>query len=183
MDLDEVNDILMTSSNVVASTEANGQAAHSLEASGQKIVADSSTWDNGLAPIDRSIRRGSLVKAVKKRALFEPNGREDLPRPPKYENLPYATLQTGLVYDVRMRFHVEISPAEADVHPEDPRRIHAIFNAFVQAGLAWETGSPPPSIEFYMARIDARMATREEICLVHTQEHYEWVEHLKSTNC
>ena len=60
-----------------------------------------------------------------------PNGgslslRQELPAPmptkPKLPQLPYATSQTGLVYDVRMRFHVEVmSEANQGMHPEDPQ--------------------------------------------------------------
>ncbi|KXL49010.1 hypothetical protein M433DRAFT_62748 [Acidomyces richmondensis BFW] len=106
-------------------------------------------------------------------------GAQDLPRPARYPNLPYATAQTGLVYDVRMRFHVEAIPSETDVHPEDPRRIHAIFEALVDAGLAWTKAAKGPS-EFYMARIAAREATKEEICLVHTERHWNWIQTLSS---
>jgi histone deacetylase 6 len=75
---------------------------------------------------------------------------KDAPRPPKFKALPYASAQTGLVYDVRMRFHVEAIPTEDDVHPEDPRRIHAIFEAFVQAGLAWRESTSGPLTDYYM---------------------------------
>jgi histone deacetylase 6 len=103
----------------------------------------------------------------------------DVPRPARYKNLPYGTLKTGLIYDVRMRFHVEAVPSADDVHPEDPRRIHAIFEAFVDAGLAWSEGISEPSTEYYMGRIDARMVTKEEVCLVHTIDHWNWVQSLQ----
>jgi histone deacetylase 6 len=107
---------------------------------------------------------------------------KDAPRPPKFDALPYATAQTGLVYDVRMRFHVEAIPTEEDVHPEDPRRIHAIFEAFVQAGLAWREGTSGPLTDYYMGRIDARMVTMEEVLLVHTKAHWDWVQTLSTKN-
>lgn len=106
--------------------------------------------------------------------------RKDAPRPAKYGNLPYATLQTGLVYDVRMRFHVETMPTEDDVHPEDPRRIHAIFESFVNAGLAWGEGTNGPSNEYYMGRIDVRKVTKEEVCLVHTEAHWDWIQSINT---
>lgn len=104
--------------------------------------------------------------------------RKDAPRPPKYDALPYATGQTGLVYDVRMRFHVEGIPTDEEIHPEDPRRIHAIFQAFVAAGLAWSefTSTSPPSLDYYMGRIDTRKVTQQEACLVHTPAHWDWVQ-------
>jgi histone deacetylase 6 len=105
---------------------------------------------------------------------------KDAPKPPKFEHLPYATAQTGLIYDVRMRFHVEAIPTEDDVHPEDPRRIHAIFEAFVQAGLAWRESTSGPLTDYYMGRIDARMVTEQEVLLVHTKAHWDWVQSLSS---
>jgi histone deacetylase 6 len=107
---------------------------------------------------------------------------KDAPRPPKFKALPYASAQTGLVYDVRMRFHVEAIPTEDDVHPEDPRRIHAIFEAFVQAGLAWRESTSGPLTDYYMGRIDARMVTEEEVLLVHTKAHWDWVQTLSTKN-
>jgi histone deacetylase 6 len=107
---------------------------------------------------------------------------KDAPRPPKFKALPYASAQTGLVYDVRMRFHVEAIPTEDDVHPEDPRRIHAIFEAFVQAGLAWRESTSGPLTDYYMGRIDARMVTEDEVLLVHTKAHWDWVQTLSGKN-
>lgn len=106
--------------------------------------------------------------------------RKDGPRPAKFQSLPYASAQTGLVYDVRMRFHVEPVPLEDDIHPEDPRRIHAIFESFVDAGLAWKEGSEDPSLNYYMARIDTRKVTKQEVCLVHTEKHWDWVQSLRT---
>ena len=105
---------------------------------------------------------------------------KDAPKPAKFKHLPHATLQTGLIYDVRMRFHVAAIPTEDDVHPEDPRRIHAIFEAFVQAGLAWRESTSGPLTDYYMGRIDARMVTKEEVLLVHTKAHWDWVQSLSS---
>lgn len=102
----------------------------------------------------------------------------DRPKPAKFDKLPYASSQTGLVYDVRMRFHVEAVPEDTDIHPEDPRRIHAIFQAFVQAGLAWHKGAEGPS-NYYMGRIDAREVSKEEVCLVHTERHWDWIQSLR----
>jgi histone deacetylase 6 len=105
--------------------------------------------------------------------------RKDPPKPAKNAALPYASSQTGLVYDVRMRFHVEPAPEEEDIHPEDPRRIHAIYESFVAAGLAWRNGDVEPSHDFFMGRIDARFVTREEVLSVHAAEHWDWVQSLR----
>ncbi|CAD0112743.1 unnamed protein product [Aureobasidium uvarum] len=72
------------------------------------------------------------------------------------DHLPYSTSQTGLVYDVRMRFHVEVRPeVNQGVHPEDPRRIYAIYKELVDAGLVDDPNT--------------------EVCAVHTERHYDWV--------
>lgn len=151
-------------------------------------ILASTELDNADTSPDLSIKteqnteaRASLAPALRgqgaKREMLDP--REDLPRPPKFKHLPYVTAQTGLVYDVRMRFHVETYPAESDIHPEDPRRIHVIFEAFVNAGLAWRKGAEGPPDQ-YMGRIDARKVTKDEVCLVHTERHWDWIQSLAS---
>jgi histone deacetylase 6 len=96
---------------------------------------------------------------------------------PSLAPLPYAMSQTGLVYDVRMRFHVEVKPETQGVHPEDPRRIWAIYKELVNAGLVDDptTVSLAPQV---LQRIPARFATRDEICAVHSDAHYVWVDQL-----
>lgn len=181
MDLDDSADVLMQDGDVLASTENYTQLT-----------------DTSLGSIIKSAHNGTIYASKKKAShsitpalkgsglkrnidLFDQpmNPFQNPPRPAKYERLPYASAQTGLVYDVRMRFHVEAIPSENDVHPEDPRRIHAIFEAFVHAGLAWCKSSKGPS-DYYMGRIDARSVTKEEVCLVHTERHWDWVQSLSS---
>ena len=73
------------------------------------------------------------------------------------------TLQTGrtaFVYDERMLQH--FSPAMP--HPEQPDRIRGIRAAMDECGLL------PHFVD-----VAARDATEEEICLVHTPEHYKYV--------
>ncbi|THW43041.1 histone deacetylase HdaA [Aureobasidium pullulans] len=94
---------------------------------------------------------------------------------PALEQLPYSTSQTGLVYDVRMRFHVEVRPeVNQGVHPEDPRRIYAIYKELVDAGLVDDpsTVSLAPSV---LARIPTRFVTKQEVCAVHSERHWEFV--------
>ncbi|KAK8179360.1 hypothetical protein BC567DRAFT_78748 [Phyllosticta citribraziliensis] len=82
-----------------------------------------------------------------------------------------------------MRFHTEPLDAmlsEDDIHPEDPRRIMEIFNELGEAGLVETSQHHVSDPDFALWRIDARKATREEVCLVHTPEHYEWVAGLSS---
>jgi histone deacetylase 6 len=101
---------------------------------------------------------------------------------PRVAALPYATSRTGLVYDPRMRFHAELpnmSSSEDDIHPEDPRRIHSIFEEIRQAGLVGSSGTDDEPNEQFCWRIAIRMATKPEILLIHTKEHYDFVESLQ----
>ncbi|KKY25385.1 putative histone deacetylase [Diplodia seriata] len=94
---------------------------------------------------------------------------------PKSETLPYSSSRSGLVYDVRMRFHTEPLDAmlsEDDIHPEDPRRIMEIFNELAEAGLVETPSHHVTEPDFSLWRINARPATEEEVCLVHTRDHY-----------
>ena len=96
--------------------------------------------------------------------------------------LPHASAQTGLVYDPRMRFHTELElDEEEDIHPEDPRRIYEIYKDLVEAGLVLADGVEADErvIPFTLYRINARLAEPAEICLVHSQEHYEWMMSLR----
>jgi histone deacetylase 6 len=95
--------------------------------------------------------------------------------------LPYASSQTGLVYDPRMRFHTEMELEEdEEIHPEDPRRIYEIFTELQSAGLVQDENEPVDErlIPFKLFRIPARFADPAEICLVHSREHYQWMEAL-----
>ena len=87
-------------------------------------------------------------------------------------------LATGLCYDIRMRYHSELDPPKQrlDFHPEDPRRIYHIYRALCQAGLYKDPQFNMTTIEKPLERIQARNATASEICLVHTVNHYKFVE-------
>ncbi|KAH6669922.1 histone deacetylase [Halenospora varia] len=96
-----------------------------------------------------------------------------------------SSLSTGLCYDDRMKFHANADFTDSPHHPEDPRRIQAIMKEFVDADLVYK-GSEHELAEIlkkspakYMWRIAARRANPEEICLVHTASHFEWVRSLK----
>ena len=92
------------------------------------------------------------------------------------ESPPFSSSRTGLCYDVRMRFHA--TPAEDDAHPEDPRRIYAIYETLCQAGLVdrfHTVAAQSKGDGKYLSRINAREATMEEILLVHTYAHYEFI--------
>lgn len=105
--------------------------------------------------------------------------------PPRFPPLPYSSKKTGLVYDSRMRLHVEpvtMAIRENDIHPEDPRRIHEIFQEIQQAGLvqgAEDSDEEPKDEQCW--RIHARPASKAEICLVHNPSHYEFIKSLQGT--
>ncbi|EME47335.1 histone deacetylase hda1-like protein [Dothistroma septosporum NZE10] len=182
---EESEDVLMHDADVLESTERRPMLTDS---TGTDILIktdlshpDATTTSSPKAlPITTSTLKGSGLRRENGSTDQQLTAKKDGPKLAKFKNLPYATSQTGLVYDVRMRFHVEAEPVEDDMHPEDPRRIHAIYEAFVNAGLAWREGQSGPSSDYYMGRIDARMVTREEVCRVHTVEHFNWVQSLRT---
>ncbi|KAK6345073.1 Histone deacetylase hda1 [Orbilia javanica] len=83
--------------------------------------------------------------------------------------------RTGLCYDVRMRFHATLD--EEDVHPEDPRRIHVIYQALESAGLTKlpEDRTKHENEDNMMLRIRAREVMEEEALLVHTPDHWRFL--------
>jgi histone deacetylase 6 len=94
-------------------------------------------------------------------------------------------LPTGVCYDVRMKMHMNADFSPGAHHPEDPRRVHEIFEAFKRTGLIY-TGPEEDATRIlrevptrYMWRIPVRMATREEICLAHSADHLAWVEKIE----
>lgn len=95
-------------------------------------------------------------------------------------------LPTGCCYDDRMKLHANADFTSSPHHPEDPRRIQAIMEAFYQAGLLYngpesEIGAIlKESPTKYMYRIAARKALRGEITLAHSNFHYEWVKDLQN---
>lgn len=95
--------------------------------------------------------------------------------------LPVSSRDTGLCYDTRMRYHCEVRPM-ADVHPEDPRRIYFIYKELCRAGLYHDPElTSGPVVKNPLKRIRIRDATKEEICLIHTSEHYDFVESTQRT--
>jgi len=95
-------------------------------------------------------------------------------------------LPTGLCYDDRMKLHSNSDFGPNPHHPEDPSRISSIMRILKRAGLVYK-GSDADLLKIiqeqpqkYMWRIKARLANREEICLVHHPSHYTWVEKLAS---
>ncbi|KAK8094738.1 histone deacetylase A [Apiospora hydei] len=95
-----------------------------------------------------------------------------------------ALLPTGCCYDPRMKLHANADFGPSPHHPEDPRRIEEIMKMLKKAGLVYN--GPDTDLQDilrntptkYMWRIPARYATRQEICTMHTPQHYDWVEDL-----
>ena len=100
------------------------------------------------------------------------------------EKRKYSFSPTGCCYDARMMFHANADFSAAPHHPEDPRRIQAIFKAFKDAGLIYNgPSSDLPEIlkeapSKWMYRIEVRRALEEEIGLAHSAGHIEWVKAL-----
>ncbi|KAH3684991.1 hypothetical protein WICPIJ_004023 [Wickerhamomyces pijperi] len=100
--------------------------------------------------------------------------------PPTKPQTSYIPLKTGLCYDVRMRYHAKIFTSYheyIDPHPEDPRRIYRIYKILAEAGLINDpTLSGIDDIGHLMLKIPVREASAEEILLVHTKEHLQFLE-------
>lgn len=143
------------------------------DSSHSTTTASSSSGDESSIPYDTfdttAPERNTIVQVV-------------IPPQPKLDALPYSSNQSGLVYDARMRFHAEIvgyDEKDNDFHPEDPRRIHEIFQELSKAGLVVNPlEDATPEDAFKLWRVPIRPATAAEIYLVHTPEHYEWVKSL-----
>lgn len=111
-----------------------------------------------------------------------------IPPAPRFPPLPYSSSRTGVVYDERMKFHAEYPELQSsvDFHPEDPRRISEIYEEIWQAGLIHGPNDPPEDAHDDQCWwIHTRPATSAEICLIHTPEHYNFIESLQRTspNC
>lgn len=99
--------------------------------------------------------------------------------PPKKPALFYSPLKTGLVYDVRMRYHAKIFTLYfeyIDPHPEDPRRIYRIYKKLAEAGLIQDsTLAGADELGPLICKIPIREATAEEILQVHTEKHLQFI--------
>lgn len=108
----------------------------------------------------------------------------DIIMPITKAKLSYTPLKTGLVYDVRMRYHAKIFTSYLeyiDPHPEDPRRIYRIYKILAENGLINDpTLCGSDNIGDYMVKIPIREATKEEILAVHTEEHLKFIESTQS---
>ena len=120
--------------------------------------------------IPDEIENASAAMRPSKAAVMAAKNRKTLCR---------SLLPSGLCYDARMRFHASEDRMDYEAHPEDPRRIEAIYNELCASGLVALPGENPSDGRF-LRRIEAREATMEEICTIHTIDHYNWVESLES---
>lgn len=93
--------------------------------------------------------------------------------------LLYTPLRTGFCYDVRMRYHAKIVTSAfdyVDPHPEDPRRIYRVYKALAESGIIID-----PKLEGLdqvgdlMLKIPIRFASDDELLLVHTKEHLDFI--------
>ncbi|OBA23754.1 hypothetical protein METBIDRAFT_30163 [Metschnikowia bicuspidata var. bicuspidata NRRL YB-4993] len=100
--------------------------------------------------------------------------------PHKKPHLFYSPLKTGIVYDVRMRYHAKIFTLYfeyIDPHPEDPRRIYRIYKRLAEAGLIQDTSLLGSNdIGPLMVKIPIREASEEEILQVHTENHLRYIQ-------
>ena len=96
---------------------------------------------------------------------------------PRFKPLPYATSKSALIFDPRMRYHMDQNTSDDDAHPEKPQRIFEIYRELEAAGLLEDEDEEDedPDGPFKLSRISAREADDDEILLVHSREHLEFV--------
>lgn len=99
--------------------------------------------------------------------------------PVRDPDLFYTPLRTGLVYDVRMRYHAKIFTLYfeyIDPHPEDPRRIYRIYKRLAEAGLITDPKlAGIDDIGPLMVKIPVREALADEILQVHLEDHLKYI--------
>jgi hypothetical protein len=157
---------------------ANGAAIPRLEEPIRfRDTAMSNTPDVSAEIADRLVLEETSTDEDEDSFLDDESSEDDTDLPAAVRGLAISTLPTGLCYDERMRYHSEVSATTGEnVHPEDPRRIYYIFKELKEAGLVAD-GEDKSNVfvEQPLLRIDAREATEEECCLVHTKEHWDFV--------
>lgn len=141
-----------------------------------KLEEESNDFSN-----KRAITTDSPPPDLKKIKLESQNGSNNLLIvPPTKPQLFYTPLKTGLVYDVRMRYHAKIFTSYfeyIDPHPEDPRRIYRIYKKLAEAGIIQDSSlSGTDDIGPLMTKIPIREATAEEILEVHSEEHLKYIQ-------
>lgn len=125
-----------------------------------------------------------IVETLKEKLVVHEDS--DIIVSPQKPDLSYILLKTGLVYDVRMRYHAKIYTSYfeyIDPHPEDPRRIYRIYKILAEHGLITDpTLSGSDEIGDYMLKLPIREASKEEILAVHTEEHLKFIESTHNMN-
>ena len=138
------------------------------EVSVKHELSNSEELENGHA-----LKRAKLEESLKNKNTI-------IVVPPTKPQLFYSPLKTGLVYDVRMRYHAKIFTSYfeyIDPHPEDPRRIYRIYKKLAEAGLIQDSSlSGIDEIGPLMVKIPIREASAEEILEVHSEEHLRFIE-------
>ncbi|KAJ5754281.1 Histone deacetylase clr3 [Penicillium manginii] len=124
--------------------------------------------------VKQSDSETTSAEYLKRDSLVESNSDWSEEEVTSRPGLPLASLATGLCYDVRMRYHCEVQPAN-DVHPEDPRRIYYIYKELCKSGLVDDPDSCRPLAAIPLQRIAAREATEEEIVSIHSADHFAFV--------
>ncbi|TKX27565.1 histone deacetylase domain-containing protein 1 [Elsinoe australis] len=185
MDGAEDGDHIMHDGPILASTEINGMITATLDPamlstqdedmSSPEMSRDGLVTQNGL-----HFPKMDLSQTTDGDLILPSPMKYEAPSAPKYSPLPYASSRSGLVYDVRMRFHVEPIPKDTDMHPEDPRRIFEVYNELCQAGLVDDPANPELAGDYVLLRIPARHATENEILACHSQGSYDLVMNLKN---
>lgn len=131
-------------------------------------LSNSEELENGHA-----LKRAKLEESLKNKNTI-------IVVPPTKPQLFYSPLKTGLVYDVRMRYHAKIFTSYfeyIDPHPEDPRRIYRIYKKLAETGLIQDSSlSGIDEIGPLMVKIPIREASAEEILEVHSEEHLRFIE-------
>lgn len=111
---------------------------------------------------------------------------QDIIIAPTRPNLQYVLLKTGLVYDVRMRYHAKLYTSYfeyIDPHPEDPRRIYRIYKILAENGLIIDPSlCGSDEIGDFMQKIPIREASKEEILAVHSEDHLKFIESTQHMN-
>ncbi|EGW34429.1 histone deacetylase HDA1 [Spathaspora passalidarum NRRL Y-27907] len=153
-----------------------------LESVSSEIAKDETTSGE---PKKHEVSNGEEVEPPHKKIKLEEqsngiNENKIVVVPPTKPHLFYTPLKTGLVYDVRMRYHAKIFTSYfeyIDPHPEDPRRIYRIYKKLAEAGLIQDSSlSGVNDIGPLMLKIPIREATAEEILEVHSESHLKFIE-------
>ncbi|CAG8596972.1 8376_t:CDS:2 [Ambispora leptoticha] len=118
------------------------------------------------AEMDIDIEPFVTIDPNVKRTVMRPGSHSQTTTTITFENSkpqPFKQNRTGFVHDERLRFHADL--IQSDFHPEDPRRITSVAKVLEQYKCTEQ-----------LVKIPARIATKEEICLVHSDKHWCEVE-------